>query len=55
MIPATACTSVVTQVAWHKHSKFLAKIEFITEKEWVDEITPLLEDMRDLGSAAIPK
>ena len=55
MIPATACTLVVTQVAWHKHLMFLAKIELMMEKEWVDKIMPLLEDMRDLGSAAIPK
>lgn len=50
-----ACTSAITAVAWHEKPTFLAEIEFVTENEWVEELGPLLEDMEDLGNAAIPK
>lgn len=52
---ATACTSVITQVAWHKDSTFRAEIEFVAEMDWVEELTPMLKDIKDLGNAAVPK
>lgn len=52
---ATACTSVITEVAWHEESTFRAEVEFVAEVDWVNELTPLLEDIKDLGTAALPK
>ncbi|KAH9832231.1 uncharacterized protein C8Q71DRAFT_267535 [Rhodofomes roseus] len=42
-----ACTSVITEIAWHEDTSFLAEIVFLSEEEWLDELKPLLLDLQD--------
>ncbi|KZT70921.1 hypothetical protein DAEQUDRAFT_152267 [Daedalea quercina L-15889] len=50
---AQACTSVITEIAWHEDPTLLAKIVFLSEKEWADELAPLLQDLNDIGNGPI--
>jgi hypothetical protein len=42
-----ACTSVVTEIAYHKKKTIEAKIIFLSESEWKDELTVILQDLVD--------
>lgn len=42
-----ACTSAVTQISYHDKLKIEADIEFISGTDWEEELTKLLEDVRN--------
>ena len=37
-------------MAWHADSAFVAEVTLLTEEEWVEEVTSLLEVLKDLGN-----
>lgn len=46
-MPISACTAVVTELAYHKKPTIDADISFLSEKEWRDELKVLLQDLVD--------
>ena len=44
---ATACTAVVTELAYHKKNTIDADISFLSELEWKQELGVLLQDLVD--------
>ncbi|KAI0751343.1 hypothetical protein C8Q80DRAFT_1268597 [Daedaleopsis nitida] len=42
-----ACTSVVTEMSYHKEKTIYGEVSFLTEKEWRDELRVLLADVLD--------
>ena len=46
---------MITQVAWHKYPTFLAKIEFRTEEDWVNDLDLFVKDMKDLGRTPVQR
>lgn len=47
IIPSSACTAVVTEIAYNPNQGLKAEIEYLTPAEWKEEVNVLLEDMRD--------
>lgn len=47
LIPRTACTAVVTELAYHKKNTIDADISFLSEPEWRQELGVLLQDLVD--------
>jgi len=45
----SACTAVVTELAFHKKSTIDADISFLSELEWRQELEVLLHDLVDEG------
>ncbi|TFY52696.1 hypothetical protein EVJ58_g9869 [Rhodofomes roseus] len=44
-----ACTSVITEISWHEDTSFFAEVVFLSEEEWLHELAPLLDDLKDTG------
>ncbi|KAF8664126.1 hypothetical protein AX16_000816 [Volvariella volvacea WC 439] len=42
-----ACTSVITEVAYHPHNHLKAEIQFLSKIEWEEEVTAILKDVKD--------
>jgi len=47
--PISACTAVVTELAFHKKFTIDADISFLSELEWRQELEVLLHDLVDEG------
>lgn len=47
IIPTSACTAVVTEIAYNANQGLKAEIEYLTPAEWKEEVDVLLEDIRD--------
>ena len=45
--PSSACTAVVTEIAYHKKKTIDGDVSFLSEQEWRDELTVLLDDLVD--------
>lgn len=44
---STACTAVVTEIAYHKKKTIDGDVSFLTEQEWRDELAVLRDDLID--------
>jgi hypothetical protein len=42
-----ACIAVVTEIRHHKHEHISAQVDFLSRPQWKEELTLLLEDLRD--------
>ncbi|KAK0486897.1 hypothetical protein EDD18DRAFT_1192269 [Armillaria luteobubalina] len=48
-IGSIACTAVVTEIAYHDKPTIDADVSFLTEAEWKEELSVLLQDLVDEG------
>ena len=46
-ITLIACTAVVTEIGYHTKKTVDGDVSFLSEKEWRDELTILLDDLVD--------
>jgi hypothetical protein len=49
-----ACTSVVTEIAYHPDKVIKAEIVFLSEDEWRAELSTLLQDVTANGNCQLP-
>ena len=45
LISSLACTAVVTEIAYHKEKTIAADVSFLSENEWREELSVLLDDL----------
>ena len=45
--PFTACTAVVTEIGYHNKKTVDADVSFLSEQEWRQELSVLLDDLVD--------
>ncbi|KAH9832230.1 uncharacterized protein C8Q71DRAFT_777988 [Rhodofomes roseus] len=50
-----ACTSVVTEISWHDDTMFIADVVFLSEEEWLEELLPLHQDLKDADLTGEPR
>ena len=47
LTPCIACTAVVTEISYHKKKTIEADVSFLSEAEWREELSVLLDDLVD--------